>query len=40
MTLEKFPQAKINPVTRERIFYNKVYFDLKLAAPRRCYDPC
>jgi len=37
MTLETFLQVKINSVTRERIFYNKVYFDLKLAAARRSY---
>lgn len=35
--LQKFLNAPINTTTRERIFFNKLYFDVKLAAARRGY---
>lgn len=37
MTLKKFLNAPVNSVTRERMFFNKLYFDLKLAAARHDY---
>lgn len=37
MSLKKFLNAPVNTVTRERMFFNKLYFDLKLAAARRGY---
>lgn len=35
--LQAFLKAKVNSVSRERIFHNKLFFDLKLAAARRDY---
>jgi len=35
--LQAFLKAEINSVSRERIFHNKLFFDLKLAAARRGY---
>jgi len=35
--LQKFLNASVNTKTRERIFFNKFYFDVKLAAGRRGY---
>ncbi|MCP4386038.1 MAG: hypothetical protein GY798_32310, partial [Hyphomicrobiales bacterium] len=35
--LEAFLFAPVNSVTRERLFFNRLYFDLKLAAARRGY---
>jgi hypothetical protein len=35
--LQKFLNASVNTKTRERIFFNKFYFDVKLAAARRGY---
>jgi len=35
--LQAFLKAKVNSVSRERIFHNKLFFDLKLAAARRGY---
>jgi hypothetical protein len=32
-----FLEAKVNSVSRERIFHNKLFFDLKLAAARAGY---
>lgn len=37
MTLKAFLSEPINSVTRERIFFNRLYYDLKLAAARRGY---
>lgn len=37
MPLKKFLNAPENTVTRERMFFNKLYFDLKLAAMRANY---
>lgn len=37
MRLKKFLNAPANTVTRERMFFNKLYFDLKLAAARAEY---
>lgn len=37
MALTKFLNAPINTVTRERVFFHKLYFDLKLAAARAGY---
>lgn len=35
--LQAFLKAKVNSVSRERIFHNKLFFDLKLAAARARY---
>jgi hypothetical protein len=35
--LQSFLKAKVNSVSRERIFHNKLFFDLKLAAARDGY---
>jgi hypothetical protein len=35
--LRSFLKAKVNSVSRERIFHNKLFFDLKLAAARAGY---
>lgn len=35
--LQSFLKAKVNSVSRERIFHNKLFFDLKLAAARAGY---
>ncbi len=37
MTIAQFCRIPSNSVTRERIFFHKLYFDLKLAAARRGY---
>lgn len=37
MSIADFCRAPANSVTRERIFFHKLYFDLKLAAARRGY---
>ena len=37
MTIAEFCRVSSNSVTRERIFFHKLYFDLKLAATRRGY---
>src|ERR1043165_6959173 len=37
MTVAEFCRMPANSVTRERIFFHKLYFDLKLAAARRGY---
>lgn len=37
MSIADFCRAPSNSVTRERIFFHKLYFDLKLAAARRGY---
>ena len=37
MTIAEFCRTPSNSVTRERIFFHKLYFDLKLAAARRGY---
>jgi hypothetical protein len=36
--LKQFLNASINSKTRERIFFNRLYFDIKLAAARRGYS--
>ena len=36
--LTKFLNAPVNSKTRERIFFNRLYFDIKLAAARRGYS--
>jgi len=36
-TLQAFLKAKINSVSRERIFHNKLFFDLKLAGAKAGY---
>ena len=36
--LKQFLNAPINSKTRERIFFNRLYFDIKLAAARRGYS--
>jgi hypothetical protein len=37
MTIAEFCRTPSNSVTRERMFFHKLYFDLKLAAARRGY---
>ena len=37
MSLRDFLGAPVNTVTRERIFFNRLYYDLKMAAARREY---
>jgi hypothetical protein len=37
MSLSNFLKSSINTTTRENIFFNKLYFDLKLAAAKRDY---
>ena len=34
MTIAQFCRISSNSVTRERIFFHKIYFDLKFAAAR------
>jgi hypothetical protein len=36
--LQGFLRAKVNSVSRERMFHNKLFFDLKLAGARAGYD--